>query len=71
MGYSIRTDRWRYTEWRDWKTGMIRVRELYDHANDPLETINIAGEPHVASMIAVLSKEIETIYPRKKPVKMY
>ena len=71
MGYSIRTDRWRYTEWRDWKTGMIRVRELYDHANDPFETISIAKEPHVASIITFLSKEIETIYPRKKSGKMY
>jgi hypothetical protein len=33
-GDSIRTDRWRYTEWSD------GARELYDHAIDPEETRN-------------------------------
>ena len=35
-GDSIRTDRWRYTEWSD------DTRELYDHASDPQETRNVA-----------------------------
>ena len=34
MGYSVRTDGWRYTEWRDWKTGAITSRELYPHTDD-------------------------------------
>ncbi len=34
-GDSIRTDRWRYTEWSD------GARELYDHAGDPEETRNV------------------------------
>jgi uncharacterized sulfatase len=34
-GDSIRTDRWRYTEWSD------GARELYDHVADPEETINV------------------------------
>jgi iduronate 2-sulfatase len=33
MGYSVRTDGWRYTEWRDWKTGAITSRELYPHTD--------------------------------------
>lgn len=44
MGYSIRTDRYRYTEWRDFKTGRARAHELYDHASDPGETRNVAGD---------------------------
>jgi iduronate 2-sulfatase len=36
-GDSIRTDRWRYTEWSD------GGRELYDHAIDPQETRNMAA----------------------------
>ena len=38
----------RYTEWRDWKTGKIIARELYDHRKDPGENNNIAatqGDP--------------------------
>lgn len=36
-GESIRTDRWRYTEWSD------GARELYDHDADPQETRNVAS----------------------------
>lgn len=41
MGYSVRTERYRYTEWRSWKNGKIIVRELYDHQHDPHENRNI------------------------------
>jgi iduronate 2-sulfatase len=40
MGYSVRTDRMRYTEWRDWKTGAVLATELYDHRADPAEMTN-------------------------------
>ncbi len=45
MGYSMRTDRYRYTEWRSVKDGSIMARELYDHQADPRETVNLAGQP--------------------------
>ncbi len=44
-GDSVRTDRWRLTQWSDGQ------RELYDHANDPEETMNVADEPGNASLI--------------------
>jgi hypothetical protein len=40
MGYSIRTERYRYTEWNDGKEG----EELYDYQTDPKELKNIAKE---------------------------
>jgi iduronate 2-sulfatase len=43
MGYSMRTADVRYTEWRNWKTGRIIARELYDHRKDPGENHNIAA----------------------------
>jgi iduronate 2-sulfatase len=43
MGYSIRTDRYRYTEWYRFNTDSLVVTELYDHRTDSAETINIAG----------------------------
>ena len=42
MGYSIRTNRFRYTEWRDFETGLPRAYEFYDHQSDPGETANVA-----------------------------
>lgn len=51
MGYSIRTDRYRYVEWRDWKSGKIKARELYDHQADPGETRNVAGQQKHQGML--------------------
>jgi len=45
MGYSMRTQRFRYTEWRDRKTGKVLARELYDHQKDPQENINTVAQP--------------------------
>ncbi len=45
MGYSLRTDRYRYIEWRDWKSGDVMARELYDHQADDAETRNLAADP--------------------------
>ena len=41
MGYSLRTDRWRYTEW----DGGARGTELYDAQADPDEVRNVATDP--------------------------
>jgi N-sulfoglucosamine sulfohydrolase len=41
MGYSVRTERWRYSEWDQGKRGS----ELYDELNDPGETRNLAADP--------------------------
>jgi hypothetical protein len=50
MGYSVRTEKWRYTEWDDGRRGV----ELYDEVNDPRETKNLAGDPAYQSVISEL-----------------
>lgn len=47
MGYSMRTDRYRYTEWRPRQGGEAVATELYDHNRDPAETTNLAGAERV------------------------
>ncbi|MDQ3622032.1 MAG: iduronate sulfatase, partial [Verrucomicrobiota bacterium] len=40
-GLAMRTDRYRYVEWTDKRTGEIAAHELYDHQTDPQENENI------------------------------
>jgi iduronate 2-sulfatase len=63
-GYSMRTERWRYTEWIEGKAG----RELYDHANDPDEVHNLAKSPEHANTMAAFSNTLRS-YVRLKPEK--
>lgn len=57
FGRSVRTERWRYTEWDDGKRGV----ELYDHANDPGEITNLSGDPLYADTIASLRQLLHTV----------
>jgi uncharacterized sulfatase len=50
MGRSVRTDRWRYTEWDHGDKGV----ELYDQQNDPKEFKNLAKEPKSQKTMAEL-----------------
>jgi uncharacterized sulfatase len=50
MGYSVRTERWRYTEWDDGKKGI----ELYDHDGDPKEHKNLSSDPKQVKVIEEL-----------------
>ncbi len=63
MGYSIRTERWRYTEWDGGKAGV----ELYDHVDDPHEWRNIAKEQKYAKVVSDLRKLLPLTKPSDIP----
>jgi iduronate 2-sulfatase len=63
MGYSIRTDRFRYAEWRNWKTGATDARELYDHQSDPDETRNVVDEPQFAADVKTSAALLQNLHP--------
>jgi iduronate 2-sulfatase len=66
MGYSMRTNRYRYTEWG--KPGKPPVGvELYDHKEDPDENVNIAGQPDHKNLIAQLSKQLHAGWREAMP----
>jgi len=56
VGYSMRTERYRYNQWR--KNNKIIAEELYDEKNDPGETVNIAGKSDNKKLIGKLSKKM-------------
>lgn len=68
-GYSIRTARFRYTEWGD--NGAAGA-ELYDHKTDSAEMENLATKPEQAERVKQLSKQLrERIAQARKKVKGY
>ena len=52
MGYSVRTERWRYTEWDEGRRGV----ELYNEAQDPNELRNLAADPKHRETIADMQR---------------
>ena len=67
MGYSIRTDRYRYTEWHgdDYRSyeayngSNIVGRELYDYEADPLETKNWVKDVKYAAIVKELKAKLK------------
>ena len=57
-GYSIRTERWRYTRWVSIKSQELIAQELYDHDADPHETQNVAADPEFKEAIQALSRKL-------------
>ena len=65
-GFSMRNDRYRYTEWRNTITGEILANELYDLIKDPLETENRVqkADPDLVNMLA---KQLKADWPAALP----
>ena len=60
MGYSIRTERWRYTEWERGKRGA----ELYDEVGDPREVSNLVTDPQHQKVVADLQRRLHRVTGR-------
>lgn len=65
MGYSLRTERWRYTEWDGGAGGV----ELYDHDADPREMKNLASDPAHAKTLDELKALLHGGWKGARPPK--
>jgi len=54
LGTSVRTARYRYTEWRSRKSGELDAVELIDFETDPGATRNVADDPQYADVLPEL-----------------
>ncbi len=61
-GYSLRTERHRYTMWQDGAEG----EELYDYAKDPREIHNLATDPGSAALRSRLRQDLMKLVAARK-----
>ena len=62
-GYSIRTERYRYTAWNQSAEG----DELYDYETDPRELRNLAADPDSEPLKRKLSADLDSIVRARQP----
>jgi len=68
MGYSMRTDRYRFTAWVDREdSSRIESLELYDHTTDPQENQNLAQRPDQKTLIDQLTTQWRAGWKSAKP----
>ena len=61
MGYSLRTERYRYTLWGDGSVG----EELYDYKTDPRELHNISSDSRVAPVKSGLKTALQKVIQQR------
>jgi arylsulfatase A-like enzyme len=67
MGYSLRTDRYRFTRWVSRKDGAELARELYDHQADPQENENVAERPENRERVEALTRQLQAGWQAARP----
>ena len=76
MGYSMRTEQYRYTVWlknftsdQVYSADKVYTKELYDYVKDPLEKVNVSDDTKYAAIVADLDKKM-VAYFKSKEVKL-
>ena len=76
MGYSMRTEQYRYTVWlknftsdQAYSSDKVYTKELYDYVKDPLEKVNVSADKKYAVIAADLDKKM-LAYFKSKEVKL-
>ncbi|MDF1858734.1 MAG: sulfatase [Verrucomicrobiales bacterium] len=68
MGTSMRTERWRFTEWLS-DNGKFRQVEIYDLENDPEGNVNLARDPKHRDRIPALTKQLHAGWRAARPAR--
>ena len=65
MGYSLRTDQYRYTIWMNnftskqaFNESQVYASEMYDYVKDPLEKVNVVNDKNYTSISATLKSKM-------------
>lgn len=66
VGYSMRTERYRYTEWTTPNEGVVAT-ELYDLENDPAENHNVVGRAGHQDLVKMLAAKLHAGWQAARP----
>jgi flagellin-specific chaperone FliS len=70
MGYTMRTDRYRFTAWMQRNDhSKADAIELYDHQTDPQENVNIANQPENAALVKELTAKLNAGWKAALPLR--
>ena len=65
MGYSLRTNQYRYTIWMNnfnskevFNESQVYASEMYDYEKDPLEKVNVVNDKNYTSISASLKSKM-------------
>ena len=67
MGYAIRTKKYRFVQWKDWKTKVVVASELYNLLDDPHEMKNIVNEKVSKAVVTRLTKRLDDGWKSELP----
>ena len=65
IGYAMRTNDYRFVEWREFGSGSVTARELYDHRSDAKESVNLATTAP-EELIGKLTSRLLESHPRRR-----
>lgn len=66
IGYTVRTERYRYAEWGHGQQGAA----LFDHTLDPNETVNLVTKPELAPIVAEMRDRLKTAFEDDMPAQI-
>jgi len=73
MGYSMRTEQYRYTVWlknftsdQVYSSDKVYAKELYDYVKDPLEKVNVSDDKKYVAIAADLDKKMVAYFKSKE-----
>ncbi len=73
MGYSMRTEQYRYTVWlknftsdQVYSSDKVYAKELYDYVKDPLEKVNVSDDEKYVVIAADLDKKLVAYFKSKE-----
>jgi hypothetical protein len=76
MGYSLRTERYRYTIWMNdftskqaFETSKVYATELYDYEKDPLEKVNVVKDKKYENTSAELNAKMIAFFKSQEQKK--